>query len=383
MPVPKTGYLICIAFLMAWCRPEKYDRAQSPHPLNNTVHDAKRFGIVKIEGGHYLFVFGDRNRPADTTARFILSEDTLHMNKKYPLHHLIKTPCGRIAALSSIYASMFSQLGDIRKLVAIDNIDYVNDTAVMKRFRDPGLRELSKGPEMDEEQTIALHPDIVFSFGMGYASRQKENRISKMGIPLFVSVDHLEESSLARAEWIKAFAVFTGKLEKADSIFREVKNKYEGLKNIAAKATGKLTVFSEVKFGDVWYMPGGRSFMSTLLKDAGAEYLWANNDDFGSLPLSFEQVYAKARNADVWINLPLVNSKKELLEHDARYKKFKPFATDKIYNNTLHKNIKGYSDYWETGMYHPERILHDLVLIFHPELASEIGNEFYYYERLR
>ena len=44
-------------------------------------------------------------------------------------------------------------------------------------------------------------------------------------------------------------------------------------------------------------------------------------------------------------------------------------------------NEKGYSDYWASGMIHPERILADLVKIFHPELASD--SVLYYYEKIK
>src|SRR5436190_22134065 len=94
MPFLRTGYLICLTLLiMVYCRPEKRDRAaQLHHTTSNLVEQAKRFGIANIESGHYLFVFGDRDRPADTTARFILSQDTHALSKKYCSHYIIRTP---------------------------------------------------------------------------------------------------------------------------------------------------------------------------------------------------------------------------------------------------------------------------------------------------
>lgn len=34
-------------------------------------------------------------------------------------------------------------------------------------------------------------------------------------------------------------------------------------------------------------------------------------------------------------------------------------------------------------MIYPDRILSDLILIFHPELKSEVKSEFYYYEQIK
>jgi iron complex transport system substrate-binding protein len=173
------------------------------------------------------------------------------------------------------------------------------------------------------------------------------------------------------------------KEEKADSIFSAVENKYLSLTRLTASMpdSAKPTVFSEIKLGDVWYMPGGRSFMGTLLNDAGADYLWKDNENFGSLPLNFEQVYARAVNADYWINLPLIRSKKELYAFEERYSSFKAYKSGNLYNNTKNSNSNGYSAYWETGMIYPDRILSDLVKIFHPGL-SDVNGKLFYYEKL-
>src|SRR5690606_5534333 len=104
----------------------------------------------------------------------------------------------------------------------------------------------------------------------------------------------------------------------------------------------KPSVFSEIKYGDVWYLPGGKSFMAQLLNDASADYIWKSDSSAGSLPLSFEQVYSKAKDADFWLNLPLIKTKKELLSYENRYSEFKAFKDGKLYNNTKTTNDKGY-----------------------------------------
>ena len=91
----------------------------------------------------------------------------------------------------------------------------------------------------------------------------------------------------------------------------------------------------------------------------------------------------RAKDAECWINLSLAKTKKQLLSYDTRYAEFKAFKTGNIYNNTKTTNKKGYSTYWETGIIYPDRILNDLLLIFHPELKDKIKNELYYYEQLK
>ena len=166
----------------------------------------------------------------------------------------------------------------------------------MLNITSVNLKELAKTPQIDLEQTVVLHPDIIFTFGMGEADKDTDKKLVQTKIPVAISVDHLEESPLARAEWIKFFAAFVNKKREADSIFKEVEKNYIDLKATAQKTGSKPTVFNEIKYGDSWYMPGGKSYVAQLLNDAGSTYLWKDDPKFGSLPLSFEQVYAKAKN---------------------------------------------------------------------------------------
>ncbi len=157
-----------------------------------------------------------------------------------------------------------------------------------------------------------------------------------------------------------------------------MEKKYNDTRQLAGSVKTKPAVFTEVKFGDTWYMPGGRSFMAQIIADAGGEYLWSGNQQVGSLPLSFEQVYSKASQAEYWINLSAVKSRDELIALDSRYSGFRAFREGRLYNNTRVVNELGYSAYWESGMYHPERILSDLRLIF----SGDSTVSMFYYKKL-
>ena len=348
---------------------------------NQTVKYANRFSISKHTNYTMLYLFGNRNSQ-DTTSTFVLYRDSIAPNNLPKATYTIRTPCKKIAALSSIYANMFCELRRITNLEAIDNIDYVNNLQLIIKHKNGALRELAKMPELDIEQTVVLNPDIVFTFGMG-DGKDKNEKLDAAKIAVAVSIDHLEESPLARAEWIKFFAAFVNQSELADSIFRQVENNYFQLKELATKLKVKPSVFSEIKLGDTWYVPGGRSYMAQLMADASADYIWKDDEKFGSVPLSFEQVFAREKDADFWINLSSVTSKKELLEFESRYAEFKAYKLGNLCNNNKYTNDKGYSSYWETGMIFPNRILSDLIQIFHPELREELRTDFYYYRRLK
>jgi iron complex transport system substrate-binding protein len=150
------------------------------------------------------------------------------------------------------------------------------------------------------------------------------------------------------------------------------------LKHLTDTVKYRPTVLTEIKYGDAWYVPGGNSFMAHFIKDAGGTYIWKDEDRTGSIPLSFEAVYLKAKDADHWLNLFInLNTKKDLLAYDERYAMFKAFKTGNLYNNNKIANTKGYSDYWENGMTNPDELLLDLIKIFHPNLAPDHTLKYY------
>jgi iron complex transport system substrate-binding protein len=346
---------------------------------DESIRYAKRFSIAKNEHCTALFLFGNL-KASDTSAIFIFPNAPVTEISSRVI--IVPQPCKRIASLSSVYTTMLCELGAGDKIVAIDNIDYYNNTFIQKKFAANEIVELSKGPQPDIEKALTIKPDALLTFGMGESNKSWEEKIKMAGIPLLVTLDHLEETPLARAEWIKCISLFVNKRKEADSIFNAVEKNYAELKQLASEAKEHPKVFSEIKYGEIWYVPGGKSFAATLMKDAGANYTWNNNDQSGSLHLSFEEVLRKAGDADFWLNQSLVKSKEELKSLEPRYAEFRAFKTGNLYNNIKYTNEKGYSDYWETGILYPDRILSDLVQIFHPELKMQVKNDLYYYKKL-
>jgi iron complex transport system substrate-binding protein len=68
------------------------------------------------------------------------------------------------------------------------------------------------------------------------------------------------------------------------------------------------------------------------------------------------------------------------LSYDERYGLFKACQNNQLYNNNKIQNALGYSNYWETGITHPEDVLADLIAIFSPTLMP--NHEFNYYKKL-
>ncbi len=363
---------ICILFS---CSSEiKTQNLKSQHI---SLSNAKRFAITKENNVTVLQLLGNKTDSA-VTATFVLYSSTKPTN--YPNAYFIKTPVSKVACMSSIYTTMLAKLGVEKTIVAIDNVDYYNNNFIQQSVKKHAIIELSKGPTINIEQTLALNPDLILTFGMGNPSKDVDKKLASSNIPIVISLDHLEETPLARAEWIKFFACFFNKELLADSLFNQTEERYLKLKKLSTNQTLKPTVLTEIKYGDTWYVPGGDSYVSNLISDAGGSYLWKKEKKTGSIPLPFETVYSKAKDCDLWINLFQVNTKKELLSYDNRYSLFNAYQKNRLFNNNKTQNKKGYSNFWEAGIVNPDEVLADLISIITPTILP--NHKLLYYKQI-
>lgn len=349
--------------------------------IKDSLHYARRFIIIKEKDYTVLEIFGNRENRVVTSA-FILYKNEKPVVPSYSGKeaYYIHIPVKKVASMSSIYSMMLMELNEGNSIAAIDNVDYYTNETIQKKVKDGSIAELSKGPNIEIEKTLALKPDLLLTFGMGDPKADVDKKLLQAQLPVAISLDHLEETPLARAEWIKFYACFFDKLPMADSLFNLTETKYNTVKALVKNSGKKPTVLTEIKYGDTWYIPSGISYMASLIADAGGDYFWKNDMKTGSTPLSFEVVYAKAKDCDVWINTYNLNSKKELLAYDERYGLFNAFKQNRVYNNNKVQNAGGYSNYWETAMLHPDEVLADLVAIFYPKILPD--HVFNYYKQL-
>jgi iron complex transport system substrate-binding protein len=227
---------------------------------------------------------------------------------------------------------------------------------------------------------MQLKPDAVFAFGVGSDINTQINKLKDLGIPVVLVGEYLEQSPLAKAEWIKFFGAFLAKEEMADSVYNDIQSRYEAIKLSVAKVTSKPSVLTGLPFKDTWWMAGGQSNLAVLINDAGGNFLWRENISKEAFPVSLEEVFLRASKADFWINCGSVNNLNELLAFDLRFSALPAVKKSQVYNNNLHSTPVGGNDYWESGVVHPDLVLKDLVRIFHPELS--VNENFSYYKKV-
>lgn len=282
---------------------------------------------------------------------------------------VITVPIERIVCTSTTHIPHLDYLGVSDKLVGFPSTDYISSETTRKRIDGGFVKDLGVDKGMNLELLYELKPSMVMAYTMT-ADLGQLKKIQEMGMPVVINGEYMERDALARAEWIKFTSLFFGKEKVADSVFNVIEREYEATRSKLASVQQKPGVLLGTVYGDAWFMPGGENYAARLLKDAGADYLWAGDSTRGWLEISFESVYDKAKDADLWI-VGSFDTYDELKAADKRYELFKPFKTKQMFNFNARKGAKGGNDFLELGYLRPDIILKDLVKIAHPELLPE------------
>ena len=309
----------------------------------------------------------------------------------------VRTPVERSAVFIAPHCQLMYELGCQQAIRGVCDLNYINIPDVRKRAASAGkassgnassgnasaqnsIVDCGSSMAPDIERIIALKPEAIllspFENSGGYG------KLDKLHIPIIEAADYMESSPLGRAEWMKFYGMLFGNEEgksngisgscepKADSLFAKIEKEYLKLKAEAAGYPKGLSILTERKTGNVWYVPGGQSTIGILLKDANARYIFEDDQHSGSLAMSPEQILAKGKQVDVWAfkyfgGAPL--SQAQLLQEYDGYKALAAFSRGNIYQvdtSTV--------PYFELTSFHPELLLREFIILAHGERFGKL-----------
>lgn len=294
---------------------------------------------------------------------------------------IIEVPAKTIVTMSTTYLPALDELGLLDRLVGVDDTTYVNNPTVLKMAAEGKLASIGYGSGVNVEKVLELAPSLVMTYGSGAPEYDAHPVLLQAGQKVVINAEWMDTTPLGRAEWLKFIAVFFNQEARAEALFNQIEQDYQQLTALTASVSQKPTVFTGSAYQGTWYMPGGQSFAAAFLRDAGADYLWSDDTSTGSLPLSFEAVFEKAKESDYWLNVGFVGALDDLKGMDARYADFAAFQKGNVWNNDARTNGSGGNDYYESAVIHPERVLADLIFIFHPDLLP--NHQLMYYRQVK
>ena len=375
--------------------------------LNNDAEDAEyQYAEVNVanpwKAGTLLhrYILIPKGKEGDETVARLALQRTSGMGCTTDT---VRTPVERSAVFIAPHCRLMYELGCQQAIRGVCDLDYINIPDVKKRAalsRNTAARKASVGNVSagkasvgnsivdcgssmapDIERIIALKPEAIllspFENSGGYG------KLDKLHIPIIEAADYMESSPLGRAEWMKFYGMLFKKdgnaqktalaascEPKADSLFAKIEKEYLKLKAEAAGYPKGLSILTERKTGNVWYVPGGQSTIGILLKDANARYIFEDDEHSGSLAMSPEQILAKGKQVDVWAfkyfgGAPL--SQAQLLQEYDGYKALAAFSRGNIYQvdtSTV--------PYFELTSFHPELLLREFIILAHGERFGKL-----------
>ncbi|MCP4882804.1 MAG: ABC transporter substrate-binding protein [Flavobacteriales bacterium] len=354
---------------------EKVKINENNNEFITSVKYAKGFD-VQLYKGYTKLIIKSPYPDAKQYQEFILVSDR---KVDFEGSNKIYVPVKKMVATSTTHIPMIEILDETNSLIGFPTTDYISSKKTVARVRNGEVKDLGNEQDFNTEVLISLQPDIMVAFSMGKSGKLYQN-IEKNGIPVVFNGDWLEDSPLGRAEWIKFFGALFNKNEEADSIFKAIEQDYLEAKKIALQAKIKPTIMSGVLFKDKWNLPAGESFTAQLYKDANTDYLWKTSSGQGSLILSFESVFEKAKKADYWIGSGYYTTLEELESANMHYQEFETYKTKQIYSFSKRRSENGGVEYFEFGPLRPHIVLKDLIKVVHPELLPTY--EPYFLQRL-
>ena len=308
--------------------------------------------------------------------RYVLVPKESELPAELPDGILLRTPLERVVLFSGVHVALLEELGATGVVAGVCDAQYVYSSATSEGLRNGSIADCGSSMDVDSERLLMTAPEAVFVLPYengGYG------KLERFGIPLVECADYMEISPLACAEWMRFYGRLVGRADEADSLFAGVCTEYDRLVSMVENVEKRPKLLCELKSSSAWYVPGGSSTMGQMYADAGAEYVFASYDNPGSVPLSFEVVLDKAADADVWLvkyNSTVDMTYSSLLEEYAGYAHFNAFKSGNIYVcNSAVKRI------FEDRSFHPEKVLKELIAIFHPSLMP--GYRMMYYEKMR
>ncbi len=375
--------------------------------LNNDAEDAEyQYAEVNVanpwKAGTLLhrYILIPKGKEGDETVARLALQRTSGMGCTTDT---VRTPVERSAVFIAPHCQLMYELGCQQAIRGVCDLDYINIPDVKKRAalsRNTAARKASSGNVSsgkasvgnsivdcgssmapDIERIIALKPEAIllspFENSGGYG------KLDKLHIPIIEAADYMESSPLGRAEWMKFYGMLFKKdgnapktalaascEPKADSLFAKIEKEYLKLKAEAAGYPKGLSILTERKTGNVWYVPGGQSTIGILLKDANARYIFEDDEHSGSLAMSPEQILAKGKQVDIWAfkyfgGAPL--SQAQLLQEYDGYKALAAFNRGNIYQvdtSTV--------PYFELTSFHPELLLREFIILAHGERFGKL-----------
>lgn len=272
------------------------------------------YSLIDIpESGTYLVVPEGKEVPAG------LDDDII----------ILQQPLDKIYLAATSAMALFDATGsisNIRMSGAEASGWYIDNAVAAMNAGD--IIYAGKYSAPDYETLIKEGCNLAIESTMIYHTPKVKEMIEDLGIPVLVDRSSYEDHPLGRTEWVKMYAVLTGKQTEAEAFFKDQAKVIEELKDF--QNTGRTVAFFYVNSNGAVVIRNPKDYIPKMIEIAGGQYAFADlktDQTASSIQITMEQFFATAVDADYLIyngsiDTPLTTME-DLIKKDQMFAEFK------------------------------------------------------------
>jgi iron complex transport system substrate-binding protein len=345
------------------------------YPNKITLSYAKGFDVRYFKSYKIVDVMVDQDS-TNIIQRYYLVEQGTKVPEMEEDAVMIRVPLASVSCLSTTQVAYLATLGYANNLSGVGYASFIQDSIVQSQLQKGWTQEITRADQLDKELVLQSNTTVLMANAFDELALAS---LEGLDIPVIFSTEYSENNVLARAEWIKFFALFFNAEKKANAYFNKVEEEYKQVQSVIDSIAYKPNVMFGSYYQGIWYVPGGESLIPSLFSDAGASYLYEDQHSTGNVPIDEESLIDRMSTIDQW---GFIFSKQEepvladFLAHDQRLMKIA-----KAHNMKFFYCNSYYTDYFGMANLQPQILLKDLGKIFHPELFPE--HQFVYFQSFK
>jgi iron complex transport system substrate-binding protein len=350
----------------------RFDAAVDYFPDKVAIEDAANFRVEYRKS--YKIVNVTAAYAGGPPERYVLVQCGAPPPSNEPAVERVTVPIASLYSASTTHLAPLADLGRLEVLTGVSRLSDLVGDRIVQHAADGRVREFAAASVIDTELVVSGRPSLLMTGGSASGALAA---IRSAGVPVVANTEWLEQTALARAEWMKLIAVFLNEERNATALYNAMKARYESLRARANSVSPKPLVMTGRSANGRFVIAGGRSYVASLIADAGGRYVWADNTANGAPAVDLEAQIARSANADIWINGGGWRNLEAMLLDEPRYAAFKAYRSGQVWVYERRLQASGLNDYWTRSVSHPDLVLADLVRILHPSLLEQHRFEWY------
>ncbi|WP_026182922.1 ABC transporter substrate-binding protein [Methanothermococcus thermolithotrophicus] len=282
---------------------------------------------------------------------------------------ILNVPLTNVVVMSSTHIALMQPLNSDGSV--IDSVKGIMWGGGYTWYFDDIKQGLDNGSIVDVGSSYSPNYDIIINISPqavlvypGYSGDAIIAKCNDLNITYIANAEYLEDSYLARCEWVKMFAAYYNKEDMASKYFTKVEKKALNVRRLTRGKEPVLVAWGKnyPSYGGT-YVPKAQSYIAKgIMDDCHGNYIFSDYPGTGSAKIDYETFAERAKGADIWVVPSNTNWLSNFKNDHPGYDLFKSVQNGKLFCIS--------EDYWQFGLMNTDEVLMDLGTIIHPDAFS-------------